>query len=633
MSKLQLATVSLLLFSVSCFAQSIGAPDPNCNPGVDPPASGGCTWYNFYLIQNGTATGTATAGSSFQNYYLNAGNPPWTFTTTAPAVLRVVDGGHQGDVFAAFDKGVELGQTSPTPIDPNHGCANDTTGTGTDPAACWNDPLMSQGTFQLPAGSHSITIVWSQMVPGGNSTLQWFEIGAATTVSGLPYVGSMPQFASQDDWTTTVTLVNKGAASSQAMLSAFADSGLPLVLPLDLVQTSTNSLAATVNQSIAPNASLIVQSSGALTAPLLVGGAQVAGTGALDGFAIFHINSTSQEAVVPLETRNASSYLLAFDDTNNVQTGVAIENISTQAANVNVIVHDDTGALVGTGTISLPASGHTSFVLSTQFSWTANIRGTAEFDTPTGGQISVLGIRYTPPGTVTTIPALANVGTSGGSMAHIASGGGWLTTFVLVNTGTSAATAQLSFFDDSGAPLPLPLFSPQTNTSSGPSSSVNATLTAGQTFVIEANGSASSTVQTGSAQMTTNGNVSGYVIFRYQNGQEAVVPLENRNASSYLVAFDNTASTATGIAVNNASPAAINIPVVLRDDTGAQVGTGSLALPANGHSSFVLSTQFPATANIRGTVEFDTPSGATIGALGIRTPPALTFTTLPSLAK
>ncbi len=134
--------------------------------------------------------------------------------------------------------------------------------------------------------------------------------------------------------------------------------------------------------------------------------------------------------------------------------------------------------------------------------------------------------------------------------------------------------------------------------------------------------------------MTTNGNVGGFVLFRYEpRGQEAVVPLESRSASAFLLAFDNTANTATGVAVNNASASSVNIPVVLRDDTGAQIGTGAIPLNANGHSSFVLATQFPATANIRGTVEFYAPSGAMIGALGIRTPVALTFTTLPALAK
>jgi hypothetical protein len=47
----------------------------------------------------------------------------------------------------------------------------------------------------------------------------------------------------------------------------------------------------------------------------------------------------------------------------------------------------------------------------------------------------------------------------------------------------------------------------------------------------------------------------------------------------------------------------------------------------------LVSDKYANTANIRGTIEFDTPAGAQIGALGIRIPVAHTFTTLPALAK
>src|ERR1019366_2747029 len=114
-------------------------------------------------------------------------------------------------------------------------------------------------------------------------------------------------------------------------------------------------------------------------------------------------------------------------------------------------------------------------------------------------------------------------------------------------------------------------------------------------------------------------------IFRYNpNGQEAVVPLETRNAASYLLAFDNTNGTATGVAVSVASSQASSVPVIIRDDTGAQVSAGSIPLAANGHTSFMLMNQFPSTTGIRGTVEFDAPASAEISVLGIRSPPALT---------
>src|SRR6185437_7343461 len=113
-------------------------------------------------------------------------------------------------------------------------------------------------------------------------------------------------------------------------------------------------------------------------------------------------------------------------------------------------------------------------------------RGTIEFDTPAGGQISVLGIRFTPPNNaLTTIPALANVGTNGGSIAHIATGNGWQTTFVLVNTGTTTAQATLNFYSDvTGAPLPLPLSFPLVSSSTTTvNSTVSQSLAAGATLL------------------------------------------------------------------------------------------------------------------------------------------------------
>jgi hypothetical protein len=360
----------------------------------------------------------------------------------------------------------------------------------------------------------------------------------------------------------------------------------------------------------------------------------------VDGFAIFHQIQPQQEAVVPLETRNASSYLLAFDNTGGAVLGVAIANLSGQDVNIPVVIRDDTGAVIGKAgaTILVRANYQTSFVLSDPaqgFPVTADKRGTIEFDTPAGARISVLGLRFTPPNNaLTTIPALANVGTGGGSIAHLASGGdGWQTTFVLVNTGTSSVSATLRFFaDQTGAPLSLPLSFPQSADATAiVAPSYTQTLAAGATLVIVSDGAAD--LLTGSAQLSSTGNVSGFVIFRH-NGQEAVVPLESRNANAYVIAFDNTKGTNTGIALNAVSAGPVNIPVTIRDDTGAQIATDTIALAANGHYAFTLgSDKYPAAASIRGTIEFDKPAGGQIGALGIRIPAALTYTTLPALAK
>ena len=69
---------------------------------------------------------------------------------------------------------------------------------------------------------------------------------------------------------------------------------------------------------------------------------------------------------------------------------------------------------------------------------------------------------------------------------------------------------------------------------------------------------------------------------------------------------------------------------------GRHIASDTITLAPNGHYAFTLGTdRYPAALAIRGTIEFDTPAGAQIGALGIRIPAgaAHTYTTLPALAK
>ena len=541
------------------------------------------------------------------------------------------------------------------------GCAWTITG-----APNWATPgaMSGVGTTALSfqVGANAGPLRTTTLTIGGLSFNIWQE---AVSLPNLNLIGSMAHIAAEENWTTSFTLVNKGSTPATAQVNLYGDpsdptgSG-PLSLALDFPQQplGMNRIDASSEEvTVAPNASGIAATEVKPAPTSLTGSAQVLATGDVDGFAIFHLiagdQETGQEAVVPLETRNASSYLLAFDNTNGVVLAVAVANVSSQVANIPVIVRDSTGAQIATGTIALPGNGHKAFVLSDAangFPVTANTRGTVEFDTPLGGQISVLGIRTTPVGaskTITTVPALANVGTGGGSFPYVATGGdGWQTTFVLVNTGTSAASATLSFYDPNGHALALPVSYPQVGPAITPASSVTQMLAAGASLTVLSVGTPASLV-VGSAQLTTSGNVSGFAIFRYNPyGQEAVVPLESRNAPAYLLAFDNLSGIITGISVSNVTAGIGNviIPVTTRDDAGNVLATHSLTLQSNGEFSGNPGTTllgnpllFPETTNVRGTIEFDAPAGAQIAVLGVRTTfiplVAATYTTLPALTK
>ena len=181
----------------------------------------------------------------------------------------------------------------------------------------------------------------------------------------------MPHLAAEENWVNTFTLVNKSNSTSTARLNFFGDpndptGAGPLALTLAFPQlpiASDRIDAAFTDNAIAPNASWTSTTVVQPASTSLVGSAQLAATGPVDGFAIFHLIPTAQEAVVPLETRNASSYLLAFDNTGDMVLGVAVENVSALAANIPVVIRDETGALIGARAHHCAdGNRHTSFV-------------------------------------------------------------------------------------------------------------------------------------------------------------------------------------------------------------------------------------------------------------------------------
>jgi hypothetical protein len=454
--------------------------------------------------------------------------------------------------------------------------------------------------------------------------------GGFIGAGSLALAGSMAHLAVANGWETATVLMNLGGSNAKAHVGYFADDGNPLPLPLAVFPAGASSTSATLDQDMAAQSLLEIDSKGSDSDPVQVGSSQMSTDGDVNGFIRFRYAPWDQEAIVPLETRKASAYTLAFDNTSGVVTGVAVVNLSEAPANIPVVIRDDSGTQIGSSSVSLPAKGHSSFVLSDQFASTVNRSGTIEFDTPAGGQISVLGMRFPPGERFTTIPVVASTETPGGSMAHLAVGQGWNTSVELINYGPATAQAHLKFFDDNGSPLALP-FTVGANATT--TSTVDQPMAPYSRTVIQSNALDGSPLQIGSAQLSTDGNVSGFIRFRYgPKNQEAIVPIASRNANSYVLAFDDTNGFATGVAVVNAAATQATIPVVIRDESGVQIGVGVVSLPANGHSSFVLSDRFGATANQRGTIEFGTPSGGQISVLGIRFPPSTAFSTIPVVA-
>ncbi len=461
-------------------------------------------------------------------------------------------------------------------------------------------------------------------------------------IAGLPFTveqdpalgGSIGQIASGGTWKTTLTYLNLGSVASGASMSFFGNDGNPLNLPLTFPQTPLvgDTTTAVLTRTLNPGAQLVVDSTGPDSAPTMEGWGQLQPTVGIKAFGIFSNPTYKWEAVVPLESRDAGSYMLAFDNTGVITTGVALANLVGSAASVPVIIRGPGGNAVFSGQIALPARGHTAFMLVDRYPATANARGVIEFQTPVGGRISALGLRVNGPA-LTTLPVLTPTTSGGGSITHALFNGEWTNSFTLVNTGNTSASATLSFFDQNGSALTVPLSLPQSGESLS-ANSLTRTLAAGASLLIETVGQASVPVVVGSARLTTNGSVDAFGIFRWtQFSQEASVPLEQREAGSYVLPFDNTSGLTTGLALANVANVGAGVNVVIRNDAGTLLQSAVINLPANGQTSFVLPDQYPSAAGKRGTIEFITPPGGRISVIGLRAGTAGNLTTIPVLAK
>ena len=220
--------------------------------------------------------------------------------------------------------------------------------------------------------------------------------------------GTFPHFDAGAGWKTSYTLVNTGSSMVNVQLNFFGDNGAPVAPPLSLPQSPATTLTPSISllRSLAPGTVLLIDSGG--TDPTeFKGSTQLISDGNIGAYAVFKNVNSQQEAVVPLETRSAASYLLAFDNTRGYANGVAVSNLTNQAVNVQVrLRYAQTGAPIGPFLLQLQPRQHTSFLLANQFPLTAQHAGTLEFATPFGGQIAVLGIRVNPDGAFTSIPPL-----------------------------------------------------------------------------------------------------------------------------------------------------------------------------------------------------------------------------------
>jgi len=226
---------------------------------------------------------------------------------------------------------------------------------------------------------------------------------------------------------------------------------------------------------------------------------------------------------------------------------------------------------------------------------------------------------------------LSNVSAQG-TFGHLAYGGGWQTTFLIVNQDSATeANASLSFYTDIGTALAPPI-------NGGTPMSVysfSVPPNGSTSIVLPDKGGSTSTEGWASLNVSNSPAVSGQAIFR-QNAAGSrpaleaavpftsgtplcLVPFANVNPThSILVPFDNTNGLhVTAFAFANTTSAAMSVPLEFDDPSGTAITTGTLNLGALFHSSFVSTAKYPATNGKSGVLRVTLPAGANLGDLSV----------------
>jgi hypothetical protein len=277
----------------------------------------------------------------------------------------------------------------------------------------------------------------------------------------------------------------------------------------------------------------------------------------------------------------------------------------------------------------------TSFVSATQL--TASVLGSL-IATPASALVTVSNSGVISNSQKLVFTPLVSTLSRVGVLPQLAAGGGWDTAIYLTNTSVGPISVALSFRGDDGAALTLPVTATQQgNAQTSVTSTLNAVIPQNTTLAV-GTGTLSATVQ-GWADVLSNGTLTGFAVFRYapqglRSGSgittpwEGTVPLQTQlSPTAITVPFDNTNGFATGVALGNLTASVLNLTATFYDDSGNPVGwPQTLSLAGNGHTSFVLSSQYAFIANAKGIMRV---TGGALMGLGLRASPYGTLTAVP----
>ena len=338
-----------------------------------------------------------------------------------------------------------------------------------------------------------------------------------------------------------------------------------------------------------------------------------------------------------------------FSGEINVDTGVAVVNPGPSAATVRLTLRNAAGAIVAAGEGSLQAGQHVARLsgelnfIAPNFQFPADFASKSRFgslDVESDQPISVTALRATfnQRGDVLfTSTGVTDLNAPAESAAvyfpHLADGGGFSSSFVLLNNSSAPETGKVEFLGDTGAPRKVALTDGRSGTS------FPYTVPSGGVAVMETSGAGA--LSGGWARvMPGAGQTSPAAAGSFRLGHNGIVTTESgistaKPTTLARVFVDNTDGHDTGLAIAN--PGESTLQATLRAyevDGQTQAGNapGTVAIAARAHVAgqardFVKGLP----AGFRGVLEIESPQpfvALTVRSL-VNSRGDLLFATLP----
>jgi len=495
-------------------------------------------------------------------------------------------------------------------------------GTGTvsvtAPPGCSWSAESNAGWVTITAGSNgsgSGTVQYAVSVntAGGSRSGTLSIAGQTFTVSQeAQYLAYFAQFANGSQLVSSIILTNPSRTeTATGFVQLLNDLGRPLY-------TSINRQAATdtIGFTIEPlgTASFVTDGAGDLSA----GSVRVSSNVPLGGGVRYFHPELGVAGVGESAPLRALMTVVVRDGQHGLNTGIALHNARASELSLLLSLRDLQGRVVpaGSASVTIPAGGHVAKFIDQFFpdADTFDFQGTlAVRSSDSEAAVAATAIQLgSSRGDFAVLPVVAVDPLAEPSelhFAHFADGSELRTSMMLANPSSSASACVLSFFDDDGNRLPVPL--------EGQAAAEGAPLTIQpQGAALISTGGESSLVS-GSVKVTGTGPVGGVLKFSSRSlglvGVGSSVP-----TAGFIVPMTRSKSGqwSTGLAIASTG-APVSVSLTLRNQQGKPVSEGQLelVLRPNGHTARFLEELFPNadTGEFLGTLTVTAEGGTIVG--------------------